>query len=161
MTPAPPDFPIHISSPEDVRILRAFGDELTVLLDASHTGGAFSLFLAVTSPGGGPPPHYHLKEDETFYVLEGKAEFFRDGEWIAAGPGTTVFLPKRSVHTFRNPSTEAPLKTIIQVTPSGFEDFFGACAEIFTAADGGEPDMEKIVVTAEKYGLHFPAPSAE
>jgi uncharacterized cupin superfamily protein len=25
--------------------------------------------------GGGPPPHIHRNEDETFYVLEGEVEF--------------------------------------------------------------------------------------
>jgi uncharacterized cupin superfamily protein len=32
---------------------------------------------AIVPPDGGPPPHIHRNEDETFYVLEGEVEFLR------------------------------------------------------------------------------------
>src|SRR5438046_7615589 len=36
---------------------------------------------SMTRPGGGPPPHYHSNEDETFHVLEGRFAFLADGQW--------------------------------------------------------------------------------
>jgi mannose-6-phosphate isomerase-like protein (cupin superfamily) len=39
------------------------------------------MWIEITPPGGGPPPHYHLNEDETFHVLEGRIAFLLNGEW--------------------------------------------------------------------------------
>jgi uncharacterized cupin superfamily protein len=29
----------------------------------------------MTPPGGGPGPHYHEREDEWFYIIEGRVSF--------------------------------------------------------------------------------------
>jgi hypothetical protein len=52
----------------DARVLRAFGLELRILLDGERTGGALAMWTEITPPGGGPPPHYHLNEDEILHV---------------------------------------------------------------------------------------------
>jgi len=36
----------------------------------------------------GVDPHTHPDHTDSFYVLEGEVEFFEDGEWHRAGPGT-------------------------------------------------------------------------
>ena len=58
-----------------------------------ETDGRHAMFEAVVLPGGGPPPHLHTREDETFYVLEGEITFQMGGEKLAAGPGTFVHMP--------------------------------------------------------------------
>jgi quercetin dioxygenase-like cupin family protein len=75
----------------NARVLRAFGEEIIVHLDGEKTGGKLAQFTAVTPPGGGPPPHYHLNEDEWFHVLEGRVSYFIDGAWHEAGPGAEEF----------------------------------------------------------------------
>jgi mannose-6-phosphate isomerase-like protein (cupin superfamily) len=50
----------------------------------------------------GVPPHTHPDHVDSFYVLEGDAEFVVGGETFAAGPGTFVAAPVGSVHGFRN-----------------------------------------------------------
>src|SRR5438552_722863 len=96
-TPNPHDTAMTLAPtiilPGQGRVIRAFGDEITVHLDGKQTGGNFTMFTAVTPPGGGPPPHYHKLEDEWFLVLEGRASFFRDGKWEEVPPGTAVFMP--------------------------------------------------------------------
>ncbi|HTP13816.1 MAG TPA: cupin domain-containing protein [Bacteroidota bacterium] len=47
------------------------------------------------------PPHRH-PEDEFFFVLEGKAEFFLDGKTKVAGPYTSFYCPPHSLHGIRN-----------------------------------------------------------
>ncbi len=54
------------------RVLRAFGEEVTILLDGSQTGGQFCLLTETTPPGGGPTPHWRDNVDELFYVLAGR-----------------------------------------------------------------------------------------
>lgn len=50
------------------------------------------------------PPHSH-PEDEFFFVLEGKAEFFLNGKTKVAGPYTSFYCPPNSLHGIRNVGT--------------------------------------------------------
>lgn len=152
-------FPISatpvIAPPGSGQIVRAFGEELEFLLTGAQTGERFTQWIETTPPGVGPPPHYHTQEDENFYVIEGEVEFFHDGQWTAAAPGTVVFMPKNEVHAFRNSGTTA-LKMLITTVPSGFETFFTRCAEEF--AKSGEPDMQRIMEISAMHGIHFVTP---
>src|SRR5207244_11049368 len=73
----------------EARVLRAFGEEMTILLDGERTAGTLAMWTAVTRPGGGPPPHYHLNEDETIHVIDGRLAFFLNGKSNEVGPGGT------------------------------------------------------------------------
>jgi mannose-6-phosphate isomerase-like protein (cupin superfamily) len=57
------------------RTLHAFGHAVVVLLDGKQTGEKFTACLNITPPGGGPGPHYHEREDEWFYIVEGRVSF--------------------------------------------------------------------------------------
>ena len=46
-------------------------------------------------------PHAH-PEDEFFFVLEGKAEFYLNGETRVAGPYTSFYCPSNVTHGIRN-----------------------------------------------------------
>jgi quercetin dioxygenase-like cupin family protein len=53
-------------------------------------------------PGFEVPPHSHEDHVDSFYVLEGEAEFTLGDEVVSAGPGTWVAAPVGAVHGFRN-----------------------------------------------------------
>lgn len=141
-----------IVRPGEGRRLSAFGEEVTVMLDGTQTGGQFTAFVEVTPPGGGPPPHLHEREDEWFYVLEGCVSFLADGRWTDAYPGDVVFAPREGVHTFKN-NTDRPTRMLIHAAPSGFERFFAEAAEEF--ARPGGPDMARAVSIAGQHGIRF------
>jgi mannose-6-phosphate isomerase-like protein (cupin superfamily) len=138
--------------PEEGRVLRAFGEEVTVYLGGAETEGRFTSFVEVTPPSGGPPPHYHEAEEEWFFPLEGRVEFFLDGTWEEVPLGTVVFVPRGTVHTFRN-CGDGPLKMLIHTSPAGFETFFERCAQEFAKPD--PPDMDRIVQISAEHGIHF------
>jgi quercetin dioxygenase-like cupin family protein len=48
----------------------------------------------------GPPPHSHDDQVDSFYVLEGEAEFLVEGERLLLGAGSFVAAPPGVVHTF-------------------------------------------------------------
>jgi mannose-6-phosphate isomerase-like protein (cupin superfamily) len=75
------------------RTLRAFGHAIAVPLDGEQTGGKFTAFLNMTPPGGGPGPHYHEREDEWFYVVEGRVSFLMNGTWTDLFPAIAFILP--------------------------------------------------------------------
>lgn len=145
--------PIPVINPTGQgRILRAFGEEVTVVLAGAQTGGRFTLVTAVTPPGGGPPPHFHENEDELLCVLEGLVSFLANGSWTEVAPGATVFAPRQSVHAFKNVGSQ-PSKLLVHLTPSGFENFFAAEAAEF--AKPGGPDMKRAVEIAAEHGIQF------
>ncbi|MEM1203198.1 MAG: cupin domain-containing protein [Acidobacteriota bacterium] len=143
---------VTVASTRKGKVLRAFGDEMTVHLGGADTEGRLTVFTAVTPPGSGPPPHRHEREDEWFFPLEGRVEFFLDGQWQEVPVGGVVFAGRGSVHTFRNVGT-TPLKMLIHTSPAGFETYFERCAEEF--AKDGPPDMERIVQISLEHGLQF------
>ncbi len=79
------------------------------------------MWTEITPPGGGPPSHYHLSEDETFHVIEGRVTFFLNGEWYQVGLGGAAFMLRGIVHTFKNVGDQ-PSRMLNMTTPSGFEN---------------------------------------
>jgi mannose-6-phosphate isomerase-like protein (cupin superfamily) len=50
----------------------------------------------------GVDPHTHEDHVDSFYVLEGEAEFLLGDEIVRAGPGTFVAAPPGLVHGFKS-----------------------------------------------------------
>ena len=135
------------------------GDLYTFLVTGEESGGQYFSMLAVVPPNGGPPPHTHSTEDETFYVLEGTPTFRLGDERIVAGPGSFVNVPKGVLHCFRNFSDE-PVTMILTFTPAGIEKFFEETLERaydITAAcpDNIEEVSRRYAEAAPRYGMEF------
>ncbi|MBW3656933.1 MAG: cupin domain-containing protein [Gemmatimonadetes bacterium] len=130
----------------------AFGSEIRFALTAEHTGGALTLGFATVPPGEGPPPHLHHDEDELFIIVDGSYAVLAEGEWTGVGPGAVVYIPRGSVHTFRN-AGESLSRHWVLTTPSGFEQFYEKCEAVF--AEPGPPDMPQILAIAAAHGIRF------
>jgi quercetin dioxygenase-like cupin family protein len=135
------------------------GDMYRFLVTGEETGGRYFAMEAFVPPGGGPPPHIHTNEDETFYVLEGACDFRLGDETIAAGPGDFVNVPRGTVHCFHNGS-DAPARLILTFTPAGMEGFFRDTLE--RALDPSQPVPDNLdevaaryVEAAPRYGMEF------
>jgi len=137
-----------IVQPGQGKELHAFGNVMSVMLGGEQTGNSLTICSEVTPPGGGPPVHVHTREDEIFLVIEGRISYFANEMWTEVGPGGVVYLPRGSVHCFRNIG-ETPSRHWVITTPSGFEVFFARCADEF--GKGGPPDMGRI---AEIFSEH-------
>jgi mannose-6-phosphate isomerase-like protein (cupin superfamily) len=73
---------------------------VAILLDGKQTGEKFATVLVTSPPDGGPGPHYHDREDEWFYIVEGRVSFFMNGTWTDLSPGDCVYSPRGSIHAF-------------------------------------------------------------
>jgi len=127
---------------------------------AEQTGNAFGLVEQLAPVGPASPYHVHSAEDETFYVLEGKLEFVSGERRVTGGPGSYVFLPRRIPHGFSVIGT-SPARFLVLVTPGGFEGFvieMGQPASTLTLPPPSEPDMEKLIPLAAKYGIEILGP---
>lgn len=137
-------------------------DLMTFKATGEDTGGAYALFDSLVLPDGGPPPHIHTREAESFYVLEGQFEFLAGDHWIKAVPGSFVHVPKGSLHTLKN-AGDGVGRLLTLVVPAGLDRFFEEAGEPGTdiSTPPGPPDVEKLLQTAERYGLEFPPPPGQ
>ena len=99
------------------------GDHYTFLVTGEESGGAYFVMEALVLPGGGPPPHIHTREDETYYILEGQIEVLLGEETSIAGPNDFVNVPRGTVHCFRNAGSETA-RMVLTFTPAGIEKWF-------------------------------------
>ena len=61
-----------------------------------------TLKMSVVAPHSAThAPHSH-PEDEFFYVLEGKAEFYLGGKTKTGGPNTSFYCPSNVMHGIKN-----------------------------------------------------------
>ena len=132
------------------------GDTYTLKLTGEQTGGAFSLSQAVVPPGGGPPPHVHYAEDETFVLLEGELLLEADGRTLPAPAGTVVYVPKGTRHGFTNVGT-TPARMLFLYAPAGMERMFAEIGQPARPGEAAPPpsqaDVAKLLSVAQKY--HF------
>jgi quercetin dioxygenase-like cupin family protein len=93
-------------------------------LTGEDTGGAF-LALIGTIPPGTPAPalHEHPTTDEAFYCAVGEASFKLGDEELSVAAGSLVFVPRGTVHTAWNASSE-DCRGIIFITPGDIEHEF-------------------------------------
>lgn len=137
------------------------GDTYTVKASAESSGGALGLIEASIPPGSGPPPHRHSNEDESFYLLAGSLEITVEQDVVQAGAGDFVFLPRGLQHSFRNVGVDTA-RTLIMITPGGFERFFGDVGAPAQAGvqcpPPGQADVARLLETAPRYGVDIAAP---
>lgn len=149
---------VMIKDANEGRTVGIVGDIYRFLATSEETGGRYSMFEAIVLPGGGPPPHIHHKEDETFYILEGEITFQIGGERRVAGPGTFVHMPIGNLHAFKN-ETDQPVKMLVSFVPAGLEEMFFQVGK--DLADGEVPEkpspqeVDRLLKIAGRYGIEY------
>ena len=157
----PPPMRRTIKQPGEGRTIAVVGDVYRFLATGEDTDGTYAMWEAIVPPGGGPPPHIHSREEESFYVLEGEITFQIGDERIVAQPGTFANMPVGSLHSFKN-ETGKPAKMLISVAPAGLEEMF---FEVGQPVQAGETpplptkqDIEKLLTVAPRYGIEINLP---
>ena len=134
------------------------GSLMTIRARAEDTGGALGLVEASFYEGFGPPLHVHSREDEAFYVLEGRIRFRQGDHDFVGGPGTWVWGPRGVPHAFRVESERA--RALVLMTPGGFERMFEggvpAAGSAQPPQDGYDP--EAAMAIAKRFGFEVVGP---
>ena len=126
-----------------------------------ETGDAYSLFEMQGQVAA--PRHFHEREEEGFYVVEGDVTFQIGEELIEGTPGTFAYVPRRVEHAFRIDSPEAKLLLLLTPGDAGHESLF---AEMGDAADehvvppppSAPPDVELLAAIAARHGTTIVGP---
>lgn len=118
------------------------------MIDSIDTGGRLSVVEHTLPPHVlAAPLHYHTREDEYSYVLEGRLGALLGDQEVFAGPGDLVFKPRGQWHTFWNPG-DTPTRVLELISPGGFEDLFRELGAL-----GSEPDPATLEALAARYGV--------
>src|SRR5262245_18241020 len=151
-----------VNKPGEGRTVAVVGDVYRFLATGEDTSGKYALFEAFVSPGGGPPPHVHSREEESFYILEGEITFFVGDQRLVANAGMFANMPVGTPHSFKNESGK-PARMLISVAPAGLERMFfevgvpvppGAT----TAPLPTKGEIERLLATAPRYGIEIKLP---
>ena len=135
------------------------GSLMKIKARAEETGGALGLVEGSFYQGFGPPLHVHSREDEAFYVLEGRIRFRQGDDEFVAGPGAWIWGPRGTAHAFKVESEKA--RALVIVTPGGFERMFedgGISAGQSADPPVQEYDPQAAAALAERFGFEVVGP---
>lgn len=138
------------------------GDLYTYMATGEETNNSFFQFEAVVPENGGPPPHIHSREDESFYVVKGSLEITLGNKVYQAKAGDFVYVPRGTLHRFRN-SGKGTAVQLVTFVPAGMEKFFNEVFPPVTDRTAAPPPVteeliRKLNEAAPKYGIEFPVP---
>jgi quercetin dioxygenase-like cupin family protein len=111
-----------IRKPGEGRTILLAGKPMVFLVtgqDTKHT----SMFDWTVPAGFSTGRHVHRVQEETFYVLEGEAEWEIGDQKVRAPAGTYVFIPPGVPHNIANTS-DKPMRLLMTVSPPGHEHYF-------------------------------------
>jgi mannose-6-phosphate isomerase-like protein (cupin superfamily) len=141
------------------------GDEVRFLLTGEESDGAVFMAELSVPPAGGPPPHIHHREDESFYVREGTLAIRVGDRTVNVGPGDFVHVPRGTVHCFKN-TGNGHARMLVTFTPAGMEKFFEET--FYPAGDRSvgpailtEELLVRMIGAAAKNGLEFLPPELQ
>ena len=154
--------PVHVGPAEGRAVRMPRARLVTLKVSGEQTGGAYSLFEVEVGPGGGEGPHVQHREDEYFYVLEGRFGFVVEGSEIEAGTGSLIYVPKGDLHAFAN-AGEATGKLLVSQTPGGayegfVEEVGGPVTEEGFPQAEEPPDLEGLAAAGARYGVEMVPP---
>jgi quercetin dioxygenase-like cupin family protein len=138
------------------------GDLYSLLATGEETNNAFFQFEAIVPEGGGPPPHIHSREDESFYIVSGRLEILLGDKTYQAKRGDFVYIPRGTVHSFKNVGGDTAVQ-LVTFVPSGMERFFREVFPEVKDRNAAPPPVTEELIkrmneAAPKYGLEFVPP---
>lgn len=126
------------------------GLDVILVLTGEETGGALAVVEHPIQPGILVPPHWHEREDELTYVLEGEIGIRVGESDVSLRAGETLWKPRGIPHAFWN-ACGVPARILDVIVPAGFERFFDELAAL--VARGASP--EEIDAAGRTYGHHL------
>jgi oxalate decarboxylase/phosphoglucose isomerase-like protein (cupin superfamily) len=98
----------------------------------------------------------HYNQEEYFFIIEGTYEMTVGEVTQTVGPGTMVFIPPYTVHSFKNVG-DTPAKQLDWTLPGGQDRYFCEIDNMGKGGAGFGPQMmERVQETNARFDTHFP-----
>ena len=138
-----------------------FVDNLArVLVDGETTDGTVTVVELEGRRGDMPPLHVHRREDEIFYLLDGRLSLHLPDGAIELDAGEAAFAPRDVPHVYRVESETARWLGI--AAPAGFEAFVREAGEPAPEdtlpPEGRVHDPARLGEIAARYGIELLGP---
>lgn len=150
----------YLLKPGEGASVWSLGGRFTAKLTAAEAEERFALVEALAFQSTEPPLHVHHREDEAWYVLDGKMTVYVGDEVLEATAGCFVFAPKGIPHTFT--VDVEPTRVLVFASPAGFEHFALELGHPATSdvppADLAVPPPDVLGPVAERYGIEVVGP---
>jgi mannose-6-phosphate isomerase-like protein (cupin superfamily) len=104
-------------------VINVFGENIEIVASSTSTNYAFVAGVQTSPPGGGPPLHRHLGEDEVFTVIDGEYEFFDGTSWAPFHRGEVRYSLQGTYHGFRNVGQTAGT-LMFTTNGAGLDEYF-------------------------------------
>jgi len=114
-------------------------NRIAVKAGPEHTAGNLGVFESTLPPGFSPPLHVHRREEEAFYILDGRVRMHCGDEVFMAERGAFALLPRDVPHSFFVEGDQAA-RTLTLLSPGGGLGFFTAAGR--TPEHDGMPSSE-------------------
>ena len=123
--------PFTLADGEGASVENPVGGVTTFKATSDQSGGGLTAIEGVSAPGEGPPLHVHREQDEFIYTLDGTFRVRLGDELIEAFPGSFVFIPRNTPHTWQNIGDgRACFLAALFPASVDFEEFFRRYAEL-------------------------------
>lgn len=123
-----------------------------LITDADDTGGVMNVVRTVLGDGvDGPPPHYHKKSPEMFYLLDGALRVLAGDEVLTLEKGDYLLVPPFMVHAWGTPVGAGADILIVKAPGENRFDYFRLGDRIRR----GEASPSQILETAERFDNWF------
>ncbi|WP_136440675.1 cupin domain-containing protein [Pacificoceanicola onchidii] len=125
-------------------------DHTYVKVSAEDTGGQYTLMEDNLKSQFALGLHLHRYHAETFYILEGDVDFYIDGDWMTATPGSCIHVPPGVPHACTLADGCEGGRMLMIYQPSGFDQYLAELAQM-TEADFA--DTAKMDALNDKYDI--------
>lgn len=125
-------------------------DHTYVKVSAQDTGGQYTLMEDNLKSTFALGLHLHRYHAETFYILSGDVDFYIDGDWMTATPGTCIHVPPGLPHACTLAKGTEAGRMLMIYQPSGFD---GYLAELATMTEADFADQSKMEALNDKYDI--------
>ncbi|MET8146091.1 cupin domain-containing protein [Sphaerisporangium sp. NPDC005288] len=123
-----------------------------LLADAGDTGGVMNAVRTTLGPGtDGPPPHFHKRAPELFFMLDGALRVLTGERVVTIEKGDFLLVPPLMTHAWGTPDGVGADVLIIKAPGDDRFDYFRLADRVRR----GEAGPGEILQTQERFDNHF------
>lgn len=113
-------FPLYCKANDGTKVIST-GNLYRIIAEGKQTQNRFSIMEVILQPNQGAPLHIHTREDEAFFILEGKVTFYSNDSEIVAKKEDFISFAPQEIRGFKN-NINSKARMLIFYSSAGIEE---------------------------------------